>query len=841
MTEKCSIESSRPKPWKSSLARVIVTRRVLQSRLSLMLLLFIGVSSPSIVAGSSATCSTLSSFDCNGEDLHKIDGTSAAPMSASRCCDLCFANTSCTIAVVATAYKGGIGQCLLKSGCGTSVAMKDRIRVCYGGDPRCNAPSPTPPPGPVHTRCDLVPGFCDVAATPSVRAAALVSKLTTEEKVGCVGSNGAIALPRFGIPHFQWWGEALHGVCKSPAVSFRPPTPTGTSFPEIIGVASSFDSELFAAMGAAIGLEARVMMNAGNAGGTFWAPNINIVKDPRWGRLQETPGEDPTLSAEYAALFVSNFQNTTTAPRHAAASSTYLQASSCCKHFAAYSEENWNGLDRFHFDSNVTVQAWEETYLPAFQACIVHGRASGVMCSYNSINGVPTCADPHLLTTIARGQLGFDGYITGDCGAAKDVYATHNFTATAKEAADASLAAGMDQDCGSFLKDNLGTNVNESAINRAVTNLFAIRIRLGLFDNSTFDPFGYKALTSASINATKHIELARRAATEGIVLLHLAAPKMTTTKKRGSPLASYAFPLDQKALGTIAVIGPNADNAANMQGVDCHGVAPFLITPRDALNARIGDENVLFAQGCGITSNATAAQRSAAIAAAMKSDATLLVLGLDASVEYEMRDRTTLYLPAAQRALAAAVIDAAASKSPPAPVVIALFSGGVIDVSEFITDSRVAAVVWCGYPGQSGGDALADIVLGKAAPSGRVSLTWYTEAYLYNGHPGPFPDGPSDPNAMSMWDMRLRPNASSTVKLGRTYRFFSYVRVLLTSTTVNEYLLTPSFPHRFHASFFSIQWKRHHPALSFWIWPIAACVFVLQLPALFKHYFFRHN
>ena len=573
----------------------------------------------------------------------------------------------------------------------------------------------------------------------------------------------------------QWWGEALHGVCESPAVSFRGATPNGTSFPEIIGVGATFDAPLFAAMGAAVGLEARVMMNAGNAGGTFWAPNINIVKDPRWGRLQETPGECPVLTAAYAALFVGAFQNTSAPATPGSASGapgsgSYVQASSCCKHFAAYSEENWGGVDRYHFDAQVTAQEWEDTYLPAFQACIVHGRASGLMCSYNAVNGVPACANPRLLTEVARGELGFDGYVTGDCGAAKDVWEAHNFTATAQLAAEAALGAGMDVDCGSFLKAQLlaqndpPTPVNASALDAALTRLFATRIRLGLFDGAAHDPLGYKALTPASIDRAAHIALARRASDEGIVLLH-------NTNTHTPPPPSPSFPLSAGALPDgLALVGPNADNAPNMQGQDCHGVPPFLITPRDAFGARLGKPAVAYARGCDVDSADTSGF-GAAVAAASNASATVLVLGLDPSVEYEMRDRDTLLLPRTQAALARAVAAAAAARQPAAaPVVVFLFSGGAIDVSELAANPNITAVLWAGYPGQSGGDSIADIALGAVAPSGRAPLTWYKEAYLYNGR------GADDPqrqqHALSMWDMGLRPNASSSVTLGRTYRYF---------------------------------------------------------------------
>ena len=189
------------------------------------------------------------------------------------------------------------------------------------------------------------------------------------------------------IPGFQWWGEALHGVCESPAVSFRPPTPYATSFPEIIGVSSSFSKDLWSQIGAVVGTEARVMMNYGNAGGTFWAPNINLVKDPRWGRLQETPGEDPIVTATYAHLFVAGVQGNR--------SERYLQASSCAKHYAGYSEENWHGDDRYHFDAVMSKQDWVEYYSSPFEAAVrkvtpLFVPHSGMLCTLRRFSSLTT-------------------------------------------------------------------------------------------------------------------------------------------------------------------------------------------------------------------------------------------------------------------------------------------------------------------------------------------------------------------------------------------------------------------------------------------------------------------
>ena len=434
------------------------------------------------------------------------------------------------------------------------------------------------------------------------------------------------------------------------------------------------------------------MLNVGNAGGDFWAPNINIVKDPRWGRLQETPGECPVLTSTYAAEFVSHFQATGKA-RRVGDDDTYLRASSCCKHFAAYSEENWDGLDRYHFDAVVSPREWRDTYEPAFQACVVEANASGLMCSYNALNGKPTCADPELLRTLARDTFGFTGYVTGDCGAAEDVFATHHFAATPAGAAAASLAAGMDIDCGSFVKANLPAALanasvpfTERQLDENVGHLFAVRLRLGLFDGDAFDPCGFKALRPADVNASAHNALALRAAVEGIVLLE--------NKAGALPLARLA---------TWAVVGPLADNGPTMQGVDCHGVPPFLITPREgiaALRTSTGDlVQTHYAPGCAISGSNTSGL-DAAVTAVAASDVAVVLVGLDRTQEYEMRDRTSLLLPRIQRRLVEAACASAAQGGK--RCVVGLISGGVIDVSEMASNPNVSALLWLGYPGHAG-------------------------------------------------------------------------------------------------------------------------------------------
>eukprot|EP00041_Stephanoeca_diplocostata_P018975 m.402257 g.402257 ORF g.402257 m.402257 type:complete len:875 (+) comp21176_c0_seq2:161-2785(+) len=684
-------------------------------------------------------------MDCNGDDIINMSGP-VADMTTDKCCALCSANVGCSVSVLATGRTCGgspCNECLLKRACRSPKSMHERIMCCS----RSPCPKlPPPPPPPKIWTCDpiLLPTFCNASANVKDRVQELLSQMHVEDKIANVGTNGAAGVPALGIPAFQWWGEALHGVCSSPAVTFQEPTPTATSFPEIIGVGATFDPLLWKEMGAAVGLEARVMMNVGNAAGTFWAPNLNIIKDPRWGRLQEAPSEDPWMTAMYGYNFVTGVQGDQDA--------FYLQASSCCKHYAAYSEENWHGLDRYHFDSNVSARDWADTYSVPFQACAAWANASGIMCSYNSVNGTPACANKKLLTELARDTWGFNGYITGDCGAAEDVYKTHHYTSTPAQGAAASLKAGMDVDCDSFLKANLAQalarhDATENDLDNALTHLFAVRIRLGLFD----DQSPYHQLTPASVNKSAHNALALRAAQESLVVL----------KATHGAIAFPSAPRVHPGTGTdpesstgytVAVVGPNADSGPTMQGVDCHGVPPFLITPRMAF---ANYSTVAYAHGCDIDGDNRTGFDDA-VAAANMANATVVVVGLDRTQEYEMNDRDSLLLPEIQSGLIETVCSAAAQRATPCTVVI--ISGGCIDTSSLETNPNVTGIVWAGYPGQAGGQAIADVLMGAVMPSGRLPVTWYHNNDIVN---------------VSMWDMGMRPDRTSTLKYGRTHRFYT--------------------------------------------------------------------
>ncbi|RAL40379.1 hypothetical protein DM860_006449 [Cuscuta australis] len=576
--------------------------------------------------------------------------------------------------------------------------------------------------------------FCRTGRPIGDRARDLVSSLTLDEKIGQLVSSAA-AIPRLGIPAFEWWSEALHGVANTGrGISFNGKIAAATSFPQVILSAASFDEQLWYRIARVIGREARGVYNAGQAKGlTFWAPNINIFRDPRWGRGQETPGEDPTVAGKYAVAYVRGLQGDTLDGGKTAAN--HLQASACCKHFAAYDLENWNGNLRYGFNAIVTKQDLADTYQPPFQSCIQKARASGIMCAYNSVNGIPSCASYDLLTKTARGQWGFRGYITSDCDAVGNVFHDHKYTKTPEDTVADVLNAGMDVNCGSFLGNYtksavMQKKVLESQIDRALHNLFSIRMRLGLFDGSP-NHLPYGNILGNEVCSQEHQNVALEAARKGIVLLKNQAKLL---------------PLSKAKTMSLAVIGPNGNNAnvllGNYYGPPCKSVEIY-----KALQGYV--KNSVFQEGCvGIECAPAAVDEAVKLAG--NSDHVVLVMGLNQGQEREEKDRVQLVLPGAQEALITAVAKAAKR-----PVILVLLCGGPVDISFANFDPKIGSILWAGYPGEAGGLALAEIIFGDYNPGGKLPVTWY----------------PKDYTKVPMTDMRMRAN-KATGYPGRTYRFY---------------------------------------------------------------------
>ncbi|KAK6938171.1 Glycoside hydrolase family 3 C-terminal domain [Dillenia turbinata] len=576
--------------------------------------------------------------------------------------------------------------------------------------------------------------FCQTKLPIAQRVKDLVSRLTLDEKISQL-VNTAPAITRLGIPAFEWWSEALHGVANAgKGISFDGPIKAATSFPQVILTSASFDVLLWYRIASVIGTEARAVYNAGQATGmTFWAPNINIFRDPRWGRGQETPGEDPLVTGKYAISYVRGVQGDSF--QGGKLRDGHLQASACCKHFTAYDLDNWKGIGRFVFDAKVTPQDLADTYQPPFQSCINQARASGIMCAYNRVNGVPNCADYDLLSKTAREIWKFQGYITSDCDAVSIIYEKQEYAKSPEDAVADVLKAGMDLNCGNYLLNHTKSAVQKgkvrvAQIDRALHNLFSMRMRLGLFNGDpTRLPYG--KIGPDQVCSEDHQSLALEAARDGIVLL----------KNSGRLL-----PLSKIKTPSLAVIGPNANAPQTLLG-NYFGPPCKTVTPLEGLQSYV--KKTVYHQGCDFV-NCTSASLGEAVALAKSVDYVVLIMGLDQTWEREDHDRDDLVLPGKQQSLITGVAKAARK-----PVVLVLLCGGPVDVTFAKYDHNIGSILWAGYPGEAGGTALAQIIFGDHNPGGRLPITWYPKDFI----------------RVPMTDMRMRPDPSSGYP-GRTYRFY---------------------------------------------------------------------
>ena len=538
-------------------------------------------------------------------------------------------------------------------------------------------------------------------STARALAEKLVAQMTIEEKASQLRYD-APAIERLGIPAYNWWNEALHGVARAG---------TATVFPQAIGLAAIFDEDLMEEIADVISTEARAKFNAQSAHGdrgiykglTFWSPNINIYRDPRWGRGQETYGEDPYLTSRLGVRFIKGIQG----------HGDYMKAAACAKHFAVHSGPE---SVRHGFNAEVSEYDLWDTYLPAFEACVKEGGVEAVMGAYNSVDGEPCCGSRRLMGGILRGQWGFEGHYVSDCGAISDFHQFHKITDTAPESAALALKNGCDINCGNtylmLLQALQEGRVTEEEITQSCVRAFTCRYLLGLFsDDNEYNQIPYEAN-----DCDRHAEAALNAARRSMVLL----------KNDG------ILPLNLSSLKSVAVIGPNADSIPALHG-NYNGTSSRYVTYLEGIRAACREANVrvnysegshLYRQNCEPL--AAADDRIAeAVQAAEMSDAAILVLGLDPTIEgeqgdasnaYSSGDKETLELPACQRRLLDAVV--ATGK----PVVVLLASGGALHVE----DGNAILQVW--YAGQAGGMAAADILFGKVCPSGRLPVTFYHDA-----------------------------------------------------------------------------------------------------------------
>ncbi|GHV14515.1 glycosyl hydrolase [Spirochaetia bacterium] len=532
------------------------------------------------------------------------------------------------------------------------------------------------------------------------KAKTLAAKMTVEEQAGQLLFD-APAIPRLNVPEYNWWNEALHGVARAGVA---------TSFPQAIGLAAMFDTELLQKIADVIATEGRAKYNANSKRGdrgiykglTFWSPNVNIFRDPRWGRGHETYGEDPYLTSRLGVAFIRGLQG----------DGDVLKAAACAKHFAVHSGPE---ALRHKFDARVSDKDLWETYLPAFEACVTEADVEAVMGAYNRTLGEPCCGSDLLLRKILRGKWQFKGHVVSDCWAIRDFHEHHHVTNSARESAALALKAGCDVNCGCVyaqLTDSYKHKlVTAEQIAESTVRLFTTRYKLGLFDGSEFDKIPYEENDSPAHNA-----LAVKAAEQGIVLL----------KNDG------ILPLRKETLHSIAVIGPNADSRIALKG-NYYGTPSRYITVLEGIRCLAGDTvRIHYSEGCHITKDkvenlARSDDRLAeALAAAENSDVVILCLGLDETLEgeegdagnaYASGDKKDLLLPSPQRKLLEAVCGTGK------PVVLCLMAGSSMDLR--YADAHCKGILNLWYPGAQGGLAAARILFGEVSPSGKLPVTFY--------------------------------------------------------------------------------------------------------------------
>jgi len=534
----------------------------------------------------------------------------------------------------------------------------------------------------------------------------LVSRMTVEERAGQLRFD-APAIERLGIPAYNWWNEGLHGLARGG---------TATSFPQAIALAAMFDAELLEKIADVISTETRAKYNALSAEGdrdiyhglTLWSPNINIFRDPRWGRGQETYGEDPFLTACLGSAFVKGLQG----------DGNTLKTAACAKHFAVHSGPE---ALRHHFDAQASLKDMEETYLPAFQTLVRDAGVEAVMGAYNRTNGEPCCASSFLMEKL-RSEWGFEGHFVSDCWAIRDFHENHHVTKVPVESVTMALKAGCDLNCGCTYEHVMDAfeqgRISEEDITRSCVRLFTTRFLLGTMgdEGSEYDSIPYTV-----IECKEHVQLSHKAALSSCVLL----------KNDG------ILPLDPDTCGTIGVIGPNANSRVALIG-NYHGTASRYITVLEGIQDLVGERcRVLYSEGCALGEDkveplAQEGDRLAeAAVTARNSDTVILVLGLDETLEgeegdtgnsYYSGDKEDLLLPHSQRLLLDRVL--AEGK----PTVVVLMAGSSIDMEEAHTRANAVLLPW--YPGAYGGKAVAEILFGKASPSGKLPVTFYHNSAL---------------------------------------------------------------------------------------------------------------
>ena len=537
------------------------------------------------------------------------------------------------------------------------------------------------------------------------RAAELVSKMTLKEKISQMLS-WAPAIERLGIPAYNWWSEGIHGVGRAG---------TATVFPQAIGMAAAFDPDMMHKVGETVGVEARGKYNMCRSYGdrdiykglTVWAPNINIFRDPRWGRGHETYGEDPYLTSRLGVNFVEGMQGD---------DPDYLQAAACAKHFAVHSGPE---DQRHYFNAEVNQQDLWETYLPAFRALVEEAGVEAVMGAYNRTNGEPCCGSKTLLKDILRGKWHFQGHVTSDCWAIKDFHEGHMVTDGPVDSVSLAVNNGCDLNCGNlyvYLEQAVAEGkVKEETIDECVTHLFTTRFKRGMFDEDDKVPYnklGHDAVDTAASKAF-NLEVAEKI----LVLL----------KNKDNIL-----PLDKSKLKSIAVVGPNADSRKALVG-NYEGTASRYFTVLDGLHEYLGDDvQIRYSEGCHLYADKLngLAQEGELISevkgVCAESDVVICCLGLDSGLEGEegdqgnqfaSGDKPNLNLPGHQEEILRVCLDSGK------PVIVVVLSGSALAINT--ADNEAAAVLQAWYPGAMGGLAVARALFGEVNPQGKLPVTFY--------------------------------------------------------------------------------------------------------------------
>ena len=542
----------------------------------------------------------------------------------------------------------------------------------------------------------------------NIRAQAekLVGEMTIEEAASQLRYD-APAIDRLGIPAYNWWNEALHGVARAG---------TATVFPQAIGLAAMFDGDFLEEIAGVIATEARAKYNMQTAKGdrdiykglTFWSPNINLFRDPRWGRGHETYGEDPYLTGRLGVRFIQGLQG----------QGETLKTAACAKHFAVHSGPE---AKRHRFNAVASPKDMEESYLPAFEMAVKEGKVEAVMGAYNRTNGEACCGSETLLTKCLRDRWGFQGHVVSDCWAIADFHEEHKITDTAPESAALALKNGCDLNCGvtylHLLQALAEGLVTQEEIRRSAVRLMVTRIKLGMFaKDGPYDQIPFEENDSPA-----HRAMCRKAAQKSIVLL----------KNDG------LLPLDPGKLTSVGVIGPTADSQQVLEG-NYSGTASEYVTDIEGIREALGEGvRIRYAQGSHLfrdrVENLAAPddRLAEAVAVAQASDVVIVCVGLDATIEGEAGDtgnsaaggdKLDLLLPPVQRRLVDAVT--AAGK----PVVLVLHAGSAMDLSAW--EDKTGAMLQCWYSGAQGGRGLADILFGKVSPSGKLPVTFHRDGTL---------------------------------------------------------------------------------------------------------------